>query len=156
MVVHSAGIVLVRHSGSEPEILLVHPGGPFWAAKDLHGWSIPKGEFDPDAENGLEAARREFEEELGHPAPDGPPVALGRFRAGSKHIHAWLIEGDLDPTTITSNTFEMEWPPKSGRRAEFPEVDRACWFDLRTALTKLHKGQIPICELIAAALGKNS
>lgn len=152
---HSAGIVVHRRHLDEVQILLVHPGGPFWAKKDDHGWSIPKGEFDPDAEDPHQAACREFEEELGQPPPTGPPTPLPTFRAGRKHITAWLIEGDLDPATITSNEFEMEWPPKSGRMQSFPEVDRAAWFDLQIAPTKLHKGQAPIVDLIKTALNQD-
>lgn len=149
---HSAGIVLHRPAGDRTEILLVHPGGPFWANKDAHGWSIPKGEFDPDSEDGLDAARREFSEETGHPVPDAATIELPSFRAGSKTIHSWLVAGDLDVEAIESNRFELEWPPKSGRMQSFPEVDRAAWFDLDVAPTKLHKGQRPICDLVATAL----
>lgn len=148
----SAGIVLHRGPADAPEILLVHPGGPFWAKKDTNGWSIPKGELDPDDEDAETAAVREFAEELGHPVPDGPRTALPEFRAGRKRIVAWLVAGDLDPSTISSNTFDLEWPPKSGRIQSFPEVDRAAWFTIDEARTKLHKGQIPICDLIERAL----
>lgn len=153
---NSAGIVLHRVTDGVSEILLVHPGGPFWAKKDEHGWSIPKGEFEPDAEPAMTAARREFEEELGHPVPNSTPdqwIELPTFKAGKKTIHSWVVEGDLDPTTITSNHFEMEWPPRSGTMASFPEVDRACWFTIEQARSKLHKGQLKICELITAAIG---
>ncbi len=153
----SAGIVLFRRTGDGPvatttEVLLVHPGGPFWANKDQHGWSIPKGEYHPDDEQGEAAAVREFEEETGHPVPDGLRRPLKPFRAGRKRIAAWLVEGDLDPATVRSNSFEMEWPPKSGRLQSFPEVDRAAWFTLDEAENKLHKGQLPICRLIVGAL----
>lgn len=148
----SAGIVLHRPGPNGPEILLVHPGGPFWANKDTNGWSIPKGEYDPEAEDGEAAAIREFGEELGHPVPDGPRQPLPAFRAGRKRIAAWLVAGDLDPTTIHSNAFEIEWPPRSGEMASFPEVDRAAWYDLEAAATKLHKGQIPLIKLVSAAL----
>lgn len=158
--IESAGIVLFRRSGNsvgedpEPaiEILLVHPGGPFWAKKDTHGWSIPKGEFDPDDEAAEAAAFREFAEELGQPVPTSQAVALPSFRAGRKRITAWLVEGEIDASQIESNTFEMEWPPKSGQLQSFPEVDRAAWFSLQDAATKLHKGQLPIIPLIAAAI----
>lgn len=146
----SAGIVLHRRGPRGPEILLVHPGGPFWADKDEHGWSIPKGEYDD--EDAEAAAVREFAEELGQTVPDGPRVALPPFRAGRKRIVAWLVDGDLDPAAIRSNTFELEWPPRSGRVQEFPEVDRAAWYDLQQAASKLHKGQIPLIELVRAAL----
>jgi predicted NUDIX family NTP pyrophosphohydrolase len=148
----SAGIVLHRPGPNGPEILLVHPGGPFWANKDANGWSIPKGEYDPETEDGEAAAVREFHEELGHPLPEGPRRPLPAFRAGRKRIASWLVAGDLDPTTIHSNSFEMEWPPRSGEMASFPEVDRAAWFDLEAATTKLHKGQIPLVKLILSAL----
>ena len=148
----SAGIVLHRRRDGGDEILLVHPGGPFWANKDEHAWSIPKGEYDPAEEDGLAAAEREFAEELGLLLPNGPRRALPEFRAGRKRIAAWRVEGDLDPAAIRSNTFELEWPPRSGRTEEFPEVDRAAWYDLETAATKLHKGQRPLIELIRAAL----
>lgn len=152
----SAGLVVYRRSeddgGSTVEILLVHPGGPFWAKKDTNGWSIPKGEYDPDTEDAEAAAVREFEEEIGHPAPPPPRRPLPPFKAGRKLITAWLVEGDLDPESIRSNEFEMEWPPKSGRTQSFPEVDRAAWFGLDEAATKLHKGQLPLCRLIAETL----
>lgn len=150
--VESAGIVLHRPGPEGPEILLVHPGGPFWANKDEHAWSIPKGEYDPGAEDGEAAAVREFAEELGRALPAGPRRPLAAFRAGRKVIRAWLVEGDLDETSIESNTFEMEWPPRSGRQQAFPEVDRAAWFDLQQAATRLHKGQRPLIELIEREL----
>ncbi len=150
---HSAGIVLHRQGPAGTEILLVHPGGPFWANKDEHAWSIPKGEYDPDTEDGEEAAVREFAEELGQPVPDGPRRALPPFRAGKKTIAAWLVAGDLDPDDLRSNTFELEWPPRSGRMASFPEVDRAAWFLLDGQVeTRLHKGQRPLVELVSDAL----
>ena len=149
---HSAGIVLHRTVDGRTEILLVHPGGPFWANKDEHAWSIPKGEFDPESEDAETAAVREFTEELGHPVPDGPRTELPGFRAGKKRIRAWLVAGDLDADEIESNQFELEWPPRSGRHQSFPEVDRAAWFDLEQAATRLHKGQRPLIELVRAAL----
>ena len=152
---HSAGIVLFRPGADGPEILLVHPGGPFWAKKDTNGWSIPKGEYDPDTEDAESAAVREFAEELGHAVPDGRRHELPTFRAGRKRISAWLVAGDLDADAITSNDFEMEWPPKSGRMQSFPEVDRAAWYNLAQARTKLHKGQIPICDLIEQAVAES-
>ncbi len=156
----SAGIVLARIRIS-PEVLLVHPGGPFWAEKDQHAWSIPKGEFDPDHEESLDAARREFAEELGRPAPDLDYQLLGILRAGNKRIHAWFgvtaadstEPGALDFREITSNEFEMEWPPRSGSLQRFPEVDRADWFPLEDATTKLHKGQADLVPLINEILG---
>ncbi len=150
-VTHSAGIVLLRTPPNDPdqlEILLVHPGGPFWAKKDQHGWSIPKGEFDPDEEDALVAARREFHEELGSVCPAGDATPIPAFRAGSKWIHSFVLEtaeaAAFDADDITSNTFEMEWPPRSGQQQSFPEVDRAAWFDVETAAHKLHKGQLPL------------
>ncbi len=129
-------------------MLLVHPGGPFWRNKDEHAWSIPKGLVD-EGEDVEAAARREFAEETGHPVPDGPLHALGEVRIGSgKRLRAFAARGDLDPETIVSTTFEMEWPPRSGRMAEFPEVDRAAWIPLTTAAAKLHKGQAPIVGLL--------
>lgn len=157
----SAGIVLYRRAptaadSAAVEILLVHPGGPFWAKKDVHGWSIPKGEYDPDTEDAEAAAVREFEEETGHATPAGPRSALKPFKAGKKTIAAWLVEGDLDEKSIESNSFEMEWPPKSGRMQSFPEVDRAGWFSLAAAETKLHKGQLPICRLVESVLAEEA
>lgn len=162
MAIHSAGIVLHRPSDETGpferavEILLVHPGGPFWARKDDHGWSIPKGEFDPETEAIVDAARREFAEELGRPAPapsaDRPAVTLEPFRAGRKTIHAVLIAADFDADDVHSNTVEIEWPPRSGQRIEVPEVDRAQWYRLADARIKLHKGQASIVDLIVAAL----
>lgn len=152
MAAHSAGIVLHRPGPDGPELLLVHPGGPFWANKDTHAWSIPKGEYDPATEDGETAAVREFGEELGQPVPKGVRQALPPFRAGRKTVSAWLVAGDLDTTEIHSDSFELEWPPRSGRIQVFPEVDRAAWYDLAAAATKLHKGQIPLIELVRAAL----
>ena len=140
----SAGLLLFRRPG--PEVLLVHPGGPFWARKDRAAWSIPKGEIEP-GEEPPDVARREFSEELGLPVPPGELTDLGEVRqAGGKVVHAYALEGDLDPGAISSNSFETEWPPRSGRRAAFPEVDRAAWFDLATAREKLIPGQVPLLE----------
>ncbi len=145
---------MVRSPGDIVELLLVHPGGPFWAKKDEHAWSIPKGEFDPDSEDARLAAMREFTEELGCPPPAGPMVALSTFRAGSKTIWAWLVRGDLDPSAIVSNRFEMEWPPRSGRTQSFPEVDKAAWFPLDQARHQLHKNQALLVDLVTDALPK--
>jgi predicted NUDIX family NTP pyrophosphohydrolase len=134
------------------EILLVHPGGPFWANKDEHGWSIPKGEFDPNVEDSESAARREFHEELGTPAPSEQARPIPPFRAGRKTIHPWVIAADFDSSTVNSNEIELEWPPRSGRFISVPEVDKAQWFTLDQARTKLHKGQAPIVDLIIDAL----
>jgi predicted NUDIX family NTP pyrophosphohydrolase len=133
--------------------MLAHMGGPFWAARDRGAWSIPKGEYEP-GEEALAAARREFVEELGHEVPAGDPLELGEVtQASGKRIHAWALEGDIDVSHITSNTFEIEWPPRSGRRRRFPEIDRAGWFDLDTARGKLVEGQVPLIDLLAARLG---
>ncbi|APB00922.1 hypothetical protein NS506_06891 [Nocardia seriolae] len=122
-------------------------GGPLWAKKDTSAWSIPKGEYDPAEEQPQEAARREFAEELGLPVPDGDWIHLDEVEYGSgrgkKQLTVWAVEADLDPTLIVPGTFEMEWPPRSGRTAEFPEIDRVDWFDLTTAEDKLTKGQRP-------------
>ena len=149
----SAGILLHRGADASLEVLLVHPGGPIWERRDAGAWSIPKGEYEP-GEEALAAARREFVEELGHEVPAGDPLELGEItQAGGKRIHAWALEGNIDASNITSNTFEMEWPPRSGRRRRFPEIDRAGWFDLDTARGKLVKGQVPLIDLLAARLG---
>jgi predicted NUDIX family NTP pyrophosphohydrolase len=122
-------------------VLLVHPGGPFWQKRDDGVWSIPKGEIGEN-EVGIDVARREFHEELGIPAPDGEVTSLGTVRqAGGKVVNAWALPGDLDVTRTTSNTFEIEWPPRSGKIQKFPEVDRAAWFDLDTARLKLVPAQ---------------
>jgi len=136
----SAGLLLFRRSAGALEVLLVHPGGPFWASKDDGAWSIPKGQIE-DNEDPLAAARREVEEETGA-SPSGTFIALTPVRqTGGKVVHAWAIESDFDPSCLRSNLFEMEWPPKSGKRAMFPEVDRAAWFDLETAARKILESQ---------------
>jgi predicted NUDIX family NTP pyrophosphohydrolase len=133
--------VLYRRRVGDLEVLLVHPGGPFWQRRDEGAWSIPKGEL-AENEDRMEVARREFQEELGTAAPNGEATPLGEVRqAGGKVVYAWALPGDLDVTRISSNTFEMEWPPRSGRMQEFPEVDRAGWFDLDTARRKLLPAQ---------------
>ena len=134
---------------SNLEVLLVHPGGPFWAKKDDGAWSIPKGEFG-DGEDPLAAARREFEEELGAMV-DGEFIPLDTVKQpGGKVVHAWAVRGDFDPSELKSNTFSMEWPPRSGRQREFPEVDRAEWFEMETARTKILGGQAPFLDQILA------
>jgi predicted NUDIX family NTP pyrophosphohydrolase len=139
----SAGVLAWRRAASGPQFLLAHPGGPFWARKDEAAWSIPKGLMEP-GEDAWAAARREFAEELGQPIA-GEPLALTPCRTSSgKVILAFLVEADLDVSVVRSNSFEIEWPPRSGQRASFPEVDRAEWFDVPTALWKAHKGQRPI------------
>jgi predicted NUDIX family NTP pyrophosphohydrolase len=143
----SAGLLLVRRVGDGIEVLLVHPGGPFWAKKDDGAWSVPKGEYD-QAEEPLEVAIREFREELGVDPPDTSEARfLGEVRQpGGKLVSVWTLEGDLDVSQVVSNTFTMEWPPHSGRSAEFPEVDRADWFDLVTARRKLLGGQVTFLD----------
>lgn len=137
----SAGLVVFRRADAGAEVLLGHMGGPFWARRESGAWSIPKGEIDP-GEDPLTAARREFEEELGLPPPPGPAVPLGEVRqSGGKVVTAWAVEGDLDPDAITPGTFELEWPPRSGRMRTFPEVDRVAWFDLETAGARIIRGQ---------------
>jgi predicted NUDIX family NTP pyrophosphohydrolase len=136
----SAGLLLFRESQGPLEVLLVHPGGPFWARKDEGAWSIPKGEFEED-EDPAEAARREFEEETGFKA-QGELIPLEPLRQPSgKMVYAWAMRQNLDPSGFSSNTFTMEWPPKSGRLQEFPEVDQAKWFPLDSAMRKILKGQ---------------
>lgn len=147
----SAGILMYRDSGSGIEVLLVHPGGPFWAKKDDGAWSIPKGEFS-DGDDPLAAALREFEEELGAP-PSGTPVALKPARqSGGKTVYAWMMKGDFDVCELKSNTFTMEWPPRTGRMQEFPEVDRAAWFPTKVAEQKILKGQIPFLRQLVDTL----
>ncbi|GAA4958636.1 NUDIX domain-containing protein [Streptomonospora halophila] len=150
----SAGLLLYRRGGDGAvEVLLGHMGGPFWAKKDEHAWSVPKGEYTAEEEP-LAAALREFAEELGRPAPAGEPFALGEVRqSGGKTVSCFALEGDFDATRIEGNTFEMEWPPRSGRTAEFPEIDRAAWFGLEEARTKLVKGQVRFLDLLEAAVG---
>ena len=144
----SAGILLYRMRNKFLEVFLVHPGGPFWAKKDEGAWSIPKGEFD-DGEDPLKAARREFQEETGL-APDGKFIELNPIRQKSgKFVYAWAIEGDIDPTKISSNNFEMEWPPRSGKMRSFPEVDKADWFTLDKAKRKMNAGQVALLDDLA-------
>jgi predicted NUDIX family NTP pyrophosphohydrolase len=148
----SAGLLLFRRTGLQVEVLLVHPGGPFWAKKDEGAWSIPKGEF-AEGEDPLDAARREFEEETGR-AISGDSLPLTPVRqAGGKTVHAWAIESDFDVATLKSNTFSMEWPPRSGRHQEFPEIDRACWFSLPDARRKILNGQEPLLLELERRLG---
>lgn len=135
------------------EVLLVHPGGPFWAKKDLGAWSIPKGETEA-GEDMLGAAKREFGEELGSEAPDGVAFPLGSVtQSGGKVVYAWALEADFDTQHVKSNEFEMEWPPKSGKFARFPEVDKAAWYTLPEARQKLGRGQLPLLERLAELLG---
>jgi predicted NUDIX family NTP pyrophosphohydrolase len=142
---HSAGVLLYRHCPGSLEVLLVHPGGPFWAGKDEGAWSIPKGEYPP-TEDPLAAAWRELEEETGCAAP-GEVIPLTPLKQPSgKLIQAWALEGDCDADASRSNTFTLEWPPRSGLRQEFPEVDRAAWFSLEVARQKIIKGQVGFLE----------
>lgn len=154
MAKHSSGILMYRYRQEVLEVFLVHPGGPFWAKKDDGAWSIPKGEFDFEKEDVLEAAKREFTEETGFKI-DGSPFPLDSLKqSGSKVVHAYAVEGDLDPSNIRSNTFTMEWPPRSGKQQEFPEVDRAEWFDVETAKKKLLKGQVEFIAKLIETLKK--
>ncbi len=148
----SAGILLFRRRQGAIEFFLVHPGGPFWAKKDAGAWSIPKGEYET-GEDPLEAAKREFQEETGC-AVSGEFIPLTpRQQAGGKIVTAWAVEGDCDPSSIKSNTFSMEWPPRSGRMKEFPEVDRAGWFTKAEAKEKILSGQAAILDEIEEILG---
>jgi predicted NUDIX family NTP pyrophosphohydrolase len=148
----SAGLLVHRERGPEREVLLVHPGGPMWAKRDAGAWSIPKGEYEP-GEDPLAAARREFEEELGTAAPDGPVTDLGEVRQKSgKIVSAWAVAGDLDVTEITSNTVEVQWPPRSGKMLEIPEVDRAEWFGLQVAREKINRAQAELVDRLAEIL----
>ena len=145
--------MLYRESPTGLEVLLVHPGGPFWARKDDGSWSIPKGEFD-ESEDPFAAAKREFEEETGV-AVSGDAVSLGDVRQpGGKIVHAWAMRGEFDPGQLKSNTFRMEWPPRSGLQPEFPEVDRAEWFPMDVARKKIVNGQLPLLTRLAAELDR--
>jgi predicted NUDIX family NTP pyrophosphohydrolase len=147
----SAGILLYRRTGSEPEVLLVHPGGPFWAKKDDGAWSIPKGLYEP-GEDPVDAAKREFMEETGS-ALTGDLALLGTFRQPSgKSVTAYAVEGDFDLDGFRSDQFEMEWPPRSGRRQSFPEADRAGWFSLTEARRKVTKGQVAVVDALQSRL----
>jgi predicted NUDIX family NTP pyrophosphohydrolase len=149
----SAGILLYRLPEDGLEVLLGHLGGPFWAKKDDGAWGIFKGEYAPEDEDALSAARREFEEETGSPPPDGEPLALGEVRQSTgKLVVAWALQGDLDADSVQSNSFEMEWPPRSGRRESFPEIDRAAWFDASTAKRKLLPAQVAFVEELGRLL----
>lgn len=148
----SAGLLMFRRCHSALEVFLVHPGGPFWKNKDDAAWSIPKGEYLP-GEDPVEAARREFGEETGF-EPGADLISLGEVRQPSgKIVIAWAFEGDCDPAALRSNTFSIEWPPKSGRMAEFPEVDRAAWFPIGPARAKMLRGQLPLLDRLAEKVG---
>jgi predicted NUDIX family NTP pyrophosphohydrolase len=156
MAKRSAGILLFRGRGAQLRLLLVHPGGQFWAKKNLGAWSIPKGEYEEGAD-ALAVARREFEEELGAPAPAGDTIELGELvQPSRKVVTAYAIKGDFDPSRLKSNLFEMEWPPRSGRLQSFPEVDRAQWFTLDEAREKILPGQRPFIDRLLERLGQQS
>lgn len=149
----SAGVLLYRRSGGALEVLLAHMGGPFWARKDEGAWSIVKGEHGDD-EDGYAAARREFREETGLEAPVAEPLDLGEVRqSGGKRVTAWGLEGDLDPAAIVPGTFSIEWPPRSGRQQEFPEIDRVAWFDCATARRKLVAAQAAFVDRLEDEVG---
>lgn len=149
LVKRSAGILLYRTSKDQPQVMLVHPGGPFWARKDIGSWSIPKGEFDEE-EDPLEAAKREFYEETGVKLSERDYIPLAPVKQkSSKLIFAWALEKDMDVSQISSNLFEMEWPPHSGKKQEFPEVDKGDWFSLDEAREKITPGQIPFLDELA-------
>jgi len=149
----SAGLLMYRHHRGSLEVLLVHPGGPFWAKKDAGSWSIPKGEFEP-GEEPLEVARREFEEETGVKSSGGFMPLTPQKQPGGKIIFAWTFEGDCDVSAIKSNTFSMEWPPGSGRWQQFPEVDRAGWVSIPVAKEKILKGQKGFIDELEDKLSK--
>jgi predicted NUDIX family NTP pyrophosphohydrolase len=149
----SAGILLYRKNGSHFEVLLGHAGGPFWKKKDLGAWSLPKGEYGPE-EDPQTAACREFQEETGQPVPEGARIDLGSMkRKDGKTITVWAVEGTIDEKRIASNTFEMEWPPRSGRMEAFPEIDRAAWYPLAAAGPHMHQEQAVFIERLADHLG---
>ncbi len=145
----SAGLLLYRHTGRGLEVLLGHMGGPFFARRETGAWTVPKGEYDP-GEPAWEAARREFREELGVPPPDGEAVPLGEVRqSGGKTVTAWAVEAHLDPAAVVPGTFEMEWPPRSGRMQEFPELDRVAWFTLDRAREVIVTAQSAFLDRLA-------
>ncbi|PWK78950.1 putative NUDIX family NTP pyrophosphohydrolase [Mucilaginibacter oryzae] len=151
MAKQSAGILLYRKTGKVLQVFLVHPGGPFFKNKDDGAWSIPKGEFEAD-EDPLEAAKREFEEETGQ-AVSGGFIALNPVKQkGGKTVLAWAVSGDIDPETITSNTFEIEWPPRSGKKQTFAEIDRGGWFEISAAKDKINKAQATLLDELAGLI----
>lgn len=152
MAKQSAGLLMFRHRNGATEVFLVHPGGPFWAKKDLGAWTIPKGEYTAD-ERPLDAAIREFTEETGFPA-EGSFLELGTIKQpGGKLVSVWAFEGDRDPVALVSSTFQMEWPPRSGRQAEFPEVDRGAWFSFAEAHQRILQSQVLALDMLAERLG---
>jgi predicted NUDIX family NTP pyrophosphohydrolase len=149
----SAGILLYRKREGRLQVLLAHPGGPFWAKKDLGAWTIPKGEFEPN-EDPMDAARREFHEETGASLEGHQLTDIGEIRQlGGKVVRAWAAEGDFDPATLESNLFTLEWPPRSGRSQQFPEVDRAAWFDLDEANERILAAQAPFLQRVQELVG---
>jgi predicted NUDIX family NTP pyrophosphohydrolase len=148
----SAGLLLFRRVGGQLQVLLAHPGGPLWTNRDAGAWSVPKGEIEGD-EQPLDVALREFDEEIGHPPPDGHYLSLGDVRQKSgKVVSVWAIEGDVDPATARSNTFPMQWPPRSGRWITVPEVDRVEWFDAHEARYRLNPAQVEFVDRLVASL----
>ena len=153
MAKRSAGILLYRLSNGVPEVLLVHPGGPFWAQRDLGAWSLPKGEYQ-DGEDARASALREFSEELGSPPAADTLVELGTVRQrGGKVVRAWAAQGEVDPASVRSNTFTMAWPPGTGQMREFPEVDRAAWFGIAEARRRIIPAQAEFLDRLLEALG---
>ena len=145
----SAGLLLFRRTDAGPEVLLGHMGGPYFARRDAGAWTVPKGEYTPD-EPAWDAARREFQEELGLPPPDGEAVPLGEVKqAGGKTVTVWAVEADLDPAAVVPGTFTMEWPPRSGRTQEFPELDRVAWLSLDRAREVIVKAQSAFLDRLA-------
>jgi predicted NUDIX family NTP pyrophosphohydrolase len=152
----SAGILLWRLADGGIEVLLGHPGGPLFVKKDAGDWTVLKGEIEPGQDE-VAVARREFEEESGHVAPEGPLIPLGEIRQkGGKLVVAWAVEGDLDPSAATSNTFELEWPPRSGRIQAFPEIDRVAWFGPDEARVKIKAAQIPFVDTLEREVAGNA
>lgn len=152
----SSGILLFRRRSGVLEVLLAHPGGPYFVDRDSGHWTIPKGEGNGD-EALFDVARREFGEETGQPVPEGPAIELGSIvQKGGKTVHAWGVEGELDPAAAHSNLFDIEWPPRSGRRAQFPEVDRVEWFDLDEARRRIKPTQVPLIDRLVGALDGSS
>ncbi len=148
----SAGLLLYRQKDGNLEVLIAHPGGPFFAKKDDGVWSIPKGLYEED-EDPFDAAKREYEEEIGSPAPTTQYIDLGEIkRSDDKAIRAWAVEGDVDENRVKSNLFEMEWPPKSGRMQQFPEIDKALWFEINSASVKLQPAQVEFLKRLAENL----
>ncbi len=147
----SAGLLMYRWSAHRLQVLLVHPGGPYWAKRDKGAWSLPKGEIER-TDQPLETAQREFQEETGI-APQPPFMSLGSIKlASGKRVHGWAFEGDCDPQSIRSNTFTLEWPPRSGKRQVFPEIDRAAWFEIKVAKDKINPGQIAFLDTLLGTI----